>query len=96
MRKLLANLNIYSLNPPTPIRIFVDSTGAIKTAENPIESDRTKHFDIRYHFVRDEISTGRILVTHVPSKDNLVGGLTKPLTKPLHERFVTGLRIRPV
>ena len=51
LRKLLAYLNIYSFNPPTPIRIFEDNTGIIKTAENLIENDKMKHYDICYYFI---------------------------------------------
>ena len=56
LRKPLGYINYsldytYSISPPMPIpiRIRVDSTGAIKPAQNSIESDWTKHFDIHYH-----------------------------------------------
>ena len=51
LRKLLASLKLYSFDSSMPILINVDSTGAIKTGQNPIENDHTKHFDICYHFV---------------------------------------------
>ena len=96
LRKLLANLNIYSFNLLTPIWIFKDNTGIIKTTENPIENDKIKHYNIRYHFVREKISAGRILFSYIPTRDNLADGLIKSLTKPLHDNFVAGLKLKSV
>ena len=94
LQKLLADLKLYSFDPSMPIPIFVDSTGAIKTGQNFIENDWIKHFDIHYHFVRDEVSSGRICLSYVRSKDNLVDALIKSLTKPLHDFFIKGLRLK--
>jgi len=94
LRKLLAGLKIYSFNPPTSILIHVNSNSAIKTGQNPIESDRTKHFDIRYHFVWDEVTSERIHLSYVRTSKNLADSLTKPLPKPAHELFVERLRLK--
>jgi len=45
-----------------PIRVNVDNIGAIFLAENQNSSDRTKHVDIRYHFIRQYIKDGTIMV----------------------------------
>ena len=42
--------------------IFVDNQGAMKLTENPQFHNRTKHIDIRYHFIRDTLSAGEIVL----------------------------------
>ena len=102
LRKLFTDLGLHTATAKIPIsidsmKINADSTGAIKMAENPIESKRTtsKHFDIYYHFVQQEVSSGRIQLNYVPIAENIVDGLTKPLAKPAHQRFVEKLRLNP-
>ena len=93
--KLLANLKLYSFDPPMSILINMNSTGAIKTGQNLIENDHTKHFDIHYHFVQDKISTDHVQLTYIPTSENLADSLTKPLTKTAHKHFIKNLRLRP-
>jgi len=100
LRKLFTDLELYTTTTKIPIsidpvKINADSTGAIKTAENPIESERTKHFDIRYHFVRQEISGGCIQLNYIPTNENIADGLTKLLAKPAHQLFVNRMRLNP-
>ena len=52
-----------------PIRVHVDNIGAIFLAENQNSSDRTKHVDNRYHFVRQYIKDGTVLIKFVRSFD---------------------------
>ncbi|GJU96972.1 hypothetical protein Tco_1326243 [Tanacetum coccineum] len=42
------------------VPIFCDNTSAIAISNNPVLHSRTKHIDIRYHFIRDHILKGDI------------------------------------
>ena len=53
-----------------PILVNVDNLGAIYLATNNQSSQRTKHVDIRYHFVREFIEDGIVKVQFVRSEDN--------------------------
>jgi hypothetical protein len=57
----------------------VENVGAIFLATNRTASDRTKHVDIRYHFVRDLIESNLIKVFFVPSDKNVADIFTKNL-----------------
>jgi hypothetical protein len=48
-------------------------------ADNPVEHSRTKHIDIRHHFLRDHQQKGDIEVFHVSSANQLADIFTKPL-----------------
>ena len=60
-----------------PITIRVDNVGAIYLANNYSTSQRTKHIDIRAHFLREYIENGIIKVLFIRSEDNDADILTK-------------------
>jgi hypothetical protein len=56
-----------------------DNESTIKIAYNPSEHSRTKHIDIRHHFLRDHTIKGDIVISHVGTNDQLADIFTKPL-----------------
>ena len=72
-----------SINKPTII--YEDNMGAIFIATNRVLGARTKHIDVRYHFVKDAIEDGDIEVTFTRSKENRADGLTKNLPEAEYE-----------
>lgn len=67
-----------------PVTIFSDSQSAIALAKNPVHHQRTKHIDIRHHFIREAIQNGQIEMKYVKTQENPADILTKPLPGPLH------------
>lgn len=61
--------------------LLVDNAGAIKLAKNPSFYKRSKHIDIRYHFVRERIQEGQIMLEYVPSEEQAADILTKPILR---------------
>jgi tetrahydromethanopterin S-methyltransferase subunit H len=63
----------------TKILVLCDNESAIKLANNPVSHSRTKHIDIRHHFLRDHKAKGDIEIHHVSTEKQLVDIFTKPL-----------------
>ena len=63
------------------IPIFCDNTSAINLTKNPIQHSRTKHIEIRHHFLRDHAQKGDIRLEFIPSEDQIADILTKPLSE---------------
>jgi hypothetical protein len=61
------------------IPLLCDNESAIKIANNPVQHSRTKHIDIRHHFLRDHVSKGDIKINGVSTDDQLADIFTKPL-----------------
>ena len=76
--------------PSGPTTINVDNTGAISLAKNPVAHQRTKHIDIRHHFIRDHIEAGDIEIQYVNTKDNKADWMTKSLGGPDFLKFRSG------
>ncbi|GJS19606.1 retrovirus-related pol polyprotein from transposon TNT 1-94 [Tanacetum coccineum] len=73
------------------VPIFCDNTSAIAISNNPVLHSRTKHIDIRYHFIRDHILKGDIKLHFVPTNFQLADIFTKPLAEPSFTRLVAEL-----
>lgn len=83
LRNLLNDLQMEITNDC--VQIGVDNQGAIALAKNPVARQRSKHIDIRYHFIRECIKENQVSLYYVSTQNNLADVLTKP---------VSGKRIR--
>jgi hypothetical protein len=64
----------------SPVRILEDNQGTIALAKNPVNHQRSKHIDIRYHFIRTELDCGRMVLEYCPTGDMVADIMTKPAT----------------
>jgi ribonuclease HI len=71
--------------------IFEDNQSAIFQSENKKFSHRSKHIEVRHHFIREQVEKEEVKLIHVPSEKMLADILTKPLGKVKHELFTKGL-----
>ena len=76
--QLAEDLELAGLNSVT---LHVDNQGAIALAKNPVHHQRSKHIDIRYHFVRSEVQRGLINLKYVASSENIADMFTKAISK---------------
>ena len=74
------------------VPLLCDNESAIRMAENPVEHSRTKHIDIRHHFLRDQ-QKGDIEVFHVSSENQLADIFTKPLDEKTFYRLHSELNV---
>jgi hypothetical protein len=70
--------NGYTLNH---VSLLCDNEGVIKIAYNPCEHSKTKHIDIRHHFLRDHAIKGDIVISHMRTNEQLTDIFTKPLMR---------------
>nr|GEV13776.1 retrotransposon protein, putative, Ty1-copia subclass [Tanacetum cinerariifolium] len=63
------------------VPIMCDNKGVINLSKNPLQHSRTKHIEIRDHFLRDNVQKGHISIEKVSSVDNIADILTKPLKR---------------
>lgn len=78
-----------------PIVIFCDNQSAISISGDDIYHARSKHIDIRYHFVRERIANKQISVRYKSTQDMMADVLTKGLHRPKHEIFTMAMGLRP-
>jgi hypothetical protein len=75
MKATLNDFGIKFKNMP----LLCDNEIAIKLTNNPIQHARTKHIDVRHHFIRDHQQKGNIYIKSVGTEDQLTDIFTKLL-----------------
>eukprot|EP00171_Calliarthron_tuberculosum_P022796 IDg22796t1 len=88
--------NVHGDAKPKPITIHIDNSGSIATAQSTSVNQRNKHVDIQYHFVRDNVASGKVMLEYVSTTDQLADPITKPLDRVKTERFASLQGILPL
>ncbi|GJX15038.1 hypothetical protein Tco_0206796 [Tanacetum coccineum] len=78
------------------VLIMSDIKGAIDLSKNPVQHSRTKHIEIRHHFLSDNVQKGNIYIEKVASEDNIADIFTKPLKCEVFNYLILGLRMMEV
>ena len=74
-----------------PTLIYEDNQGAISMAKNPVFHKRTKHVQIRYHFVREAVVQGTITLEYCRTDEMLADSFTKALARDQFEKLRAGI-----
>ena len=69
LRKLLSELFDLSLEATS---IFCDNQSCVKLSENPVFHDRSKHIEIKYHYIRDMVQRGAVKLLYGPTEEKVV------------------------
>ena len=77
------------------VKIYEDNQGSIALAKNPEFHKRTKHIDIRYHFVREKVAEGTLVLEYCSTKDMKADLMTRPVpaVQFQHLRNVLGVKV---
>ena len=71
--------------------VHMDNQSAMKIATSLQVNDRSKHFDVIYHAVREWILLAWISLTYIDTNDMIADGLTKPLGPQKYEKAIAML-----
>ena len=85
LRQLLSSIGIAV---QSRITIYEDNQGAVYISGNPVDHNRTKHIDVRYHYVREKVADGAILVQYIPTEKQVADYFTKALPEEKFKDFV--------
>lgn len=82
LKDITHELGLYSGH----ITMYCDNQSIIHLAKIHVYHERSRYIEVRHHFVRDVISTGKIILENVPTEDNPLDILTKaqPIVKFRH------------
>jgi len=83
IKKLLNDLKIDEFK----INVLCDNQSAIHLSKNPIMHQRTKHIDIKYHYIRECIQQHDIIIKHIESQMMTADIFTKPLAFPIFSKL---------
>lgn len=78
-----------------PLIMYCDNQSAISLSGNESYHARSKHIDVRYHFIRQKITTNRVKLNYRRSEDMVADALTKGLPRFKHESFINAMGLCP-
>jgi hypothetical protein len=93
IRNFINDLRIPGVHIDT-VPIYIDNNSALKLTKNPEFHSRSKHIDIKHHFIREKVEEGLINTERVSTKDNLADVFTKALPRSTHEDLINRLNLQ--
>eukprot|EP00253_Pinus_taeda_P019905 PITA_19905 len=82
---IMKTLQDFHITCTPPISMLCDNTSAISISKNPVMHSKTKHIPIKYHFLWEHVLKQKVKLEYVPSKEQVVDILTKPLPRETFE-----------
>ena len=79
-----------------PTILNSDNQAAIAISKDHQFHGRTKHIDVRYHFIRYIIEDGKIILVYCPTEEMIADSLTKALPSAKAKHFAAGFGLGPV
>ena len=76
-------------NETEPTLVYCDNKSAICLSGSEAIKQRTKHIDIKFHFIKDKVANQEIIVKHLPTNEMVADFLTKPVCKEKQADFRT-------
>jgi len=91
LRELLRELNrVQYLGEYLQVRLYSDNTSCITLAKDPIAHGRTKHIEVRYHYIRQLVAYKKLFIEYISTEEMLADILTKPLGIIAFTRCIQG------
>ncbi|CAL4082175.1 unnamed protein product, partial [Meganyctiphanes norvegica] len=84
LRQLLAE---FMTQPQQTVLIYGDNIGSITLAKHPAYHRKSRHINIKFHFLRKYVANKSIALQYIPSKQNLADMATKPIKGPNIKTF---------
>jgi hypothetical protein len=95
LRQLLTELGFYQEDSHESIKVHADNKSAIALGKNPEFHKRSKHINIQYHYVQEQVQAGQITTPYIPTSQMVADGLTKALSPELHLRLIDHCGLNP-
>ena len=79
-----------------PITLFCNNSGVVAQSKDPRNHKKGKHIERKYHFIRDIVTRGDIVVAKIESANNLADPFIKVLPQRTFESHLEGMGVRLV
>ena len=92
LKRFLDHLKVTSSKEP--VTIMSDSQSSIAYTKDPKFHSKTKHIDIKYHYVKDMVARGEVNLKYISTHDMIADPLTKVVTSDMFERHIKCFGLR--
>uniref|UniRef100_A0A2N9G9I0 Integrase catalytic domain-containing protein n=1 Tax=Fagus sylvatica TaxID=28930 RepID=A0A2N9G9I0_FAGSY len=78
------------------VLLYSDSTSALAYAKDPKYHGKAKHIELRYHYIRDMVSQGEVILQHISTGSMVADPLTKPIARDLFFSHTKSMGLRRI
>ena len=71
--------------------MYCDNKSTIQLSAHHMLRPRTKHINMRHHWIREKIAAGEVKVVYVPTAKNVADVMTKNVGRVKREQLLSGL-----
>ena len=87
MKRFLQCLGI-TAHSEEDVTLYFDNTVALAYEKDPKYHGKSKHIEIKYHFIRDTVMRGEVIMKHISTGSMVTDPLTKPLARNVFQSHV--------
>ncbi|PNX67789.1 cationic amino acid transporter 1-like protein, partial [Trifolium pratense] len=69
------------------VTMNIDNISAINLAKNPVAHGKSKHIEMRFHYLREQVNNGRLCLQHCKSEEQIADIMTKSVQTELFKRM---------
>uniref|UniRef100_A0A2N9HTH1 Integrase catalytic domain-containing protein n=1 Tax=Fagus sylvatica TaxID=28930 RepID=A0A2N9HTH1_FAGSY len=91
LRRFLQRLGV-TAHAEDVVLLYSDSTSALAYAKDPKYHGKAKHIELRYHYIRDMVSQGEVILQHISTGSMVADPLTKPIARDLFFSHTKSMR----
>ena len=95
MRRFFQNLEVVK-DASDPVTVHCNSMAAPANAKDSKYHGKTKHIDIRYHYIQDMVAHNELVLKHISESLMIADPLTKPIGRDVFQAHVRSLGLRRI
>uniref|UniRef100_A0A2N9ECP6 Reverse transcriptase Ty1/copia-type domain-containing protein n=1 Tax=Fagus sylvatica TaxID=28930 RepID=A0A2N9ECP6_FAGSY len=95
LRRFLQRLGV-TAHAEDAILLYSDSTSTLAYAKDPKYHGKAKHIELRYHYIRDMVSQGEVILQHISTGSMVADPLTKPIARDLFFSHTKSMGLRRI
>ena len=73
------------------LKLYSDNEGAISLSRNDVANERTKHIEVIFHFVKDHVAKGSVVLKYIKTEEMTADIMTKALGSVKHAKFTKAM-----
>ena len=95
LKRFLQRLGI-TTHSEEAVTLYSNSTAALVYAKEPKYHRKSKHIEIKHHFIRDMVARGEVVMKHISTRSMVVEPLTKPIARDVFQSHVGSMGLRRI
>jgi hypothetical protein len=95
LKRFLQRLGV-TAHAEDPVLLYSDNTSALAYAKDPKYHGKAKQIELWYHYIRDMVSQGEVILQHISTSSMVADPLTKPITRDFFFSHTKSMGLRRI